>query len=270
MNLQPGVSIERGQVVTRQTIFDLVANALGGTVGATDLDDTVRDVLAQSLTPASVTPGLLWWSLTDQLMYCYVDAVENTACSLWCAFGPDRFDLPLLAADPIPFGAAVQLAGTGGRKVCLPPTPVELNTMGQGRREWENAKVIGFNNSGMQASALTAASGTWFAGAVDGIVWAWYPTDKDVGGGAWQATQGGVTLDGLLYGTAAQLTGPTSNTDVRGALGPAQVSDVQALADGFLCHSPDVFLARQQGAASREYWRRRVWVGARLCKHTAG
>ena len=259
MQLTAGVAIQPGDQVTRQTLYNLVANASIGTVAASDLATELLSVVTQSNAPSGF-PGKLWYDQTDQLMKVYVDVVDSTGCSVWCAIGPDRFDLPVLATEPIPFGAAVKLTGAG-RAVALPLDPVTLNTLGKGYREWENAKVLGFNNNGTQATPVTAASGTWFAAAVDGIVWAWYPVDYTVTG---LASAGDGVMDALIFGAANTLTGPSGISNVRGGVFDNQGSELQAQDQPALLLSTFRITARQG-----INWARRPFSGARIMKHTA-
>lgn len=216
MNLTPGVSIERGDIVTRQTIFDLVANAVGGTVNESDLSAGYRSVQAQS-EPPTPAPGLVWWDMTDQLLKVYVDVIDGTGCSCWAAFGPDRLDTIVYATEPIPYGAAVQPSGDGPRAVKLPPSPLELGNMSWTDTRWEVAKVMGFHNSGVKADADTAASGTWFACAIEGFCWTWHPVSKDVGAGVFLSTKGNPAFDCLISGGSGY-TSHSGISDVRGGL----------------------------------------------------
>lgn len=215
MQLTPGVSIERGDVTTRQTLFDLVANATIGTVAESDLSAEYRSIQSQSDAPTP-SPGLVWYDQTDKLMKVFTDEIDNTGCSCWLAFGPDRFDVAVYASEPIPFGAAVQLTGDG-RGVKLPPSPTALGEMSYSLARWEVAHVIGFNNNGNSVDAPTAASGTWFSCAIEGFVWAWHPVNKDTGGSGWLSTTGNPGFDCLASGGSG-LTSPSGATDFRGAL----------------------------------------------------
>lgn len=261
MQLTPGVTINRGDSVSRQTIYDLLANAAGGTVQASDLDTSVQSVVAQSEAPSAPTPGKLWWDQTDQIMKVWTDVLEGTAVSCWLAIGPDRFDVAVLATEPVPFGAAVQLTGNG-RRVKLPPDPDSLRIMGAGLAEWETAKVIGFNNHGSKLNASTAASGTWFSCAVDGLVWAWYPCNRQ-SGSDWISSAGAGGFDGLISGVSG-LTATSGISEVRGGLIWQNVSDVQALTGPWLLYSTHRMTSGEQ------YWGRRPFSGPRLTKHTAG
>ena len=160
MKLTAGTTISPVDTVTRQTLFDLVANMAHDQIEQTDIDqsDGLTATFVSGTPPIFHRPGQLWWNTTDQLMLVFTDVLEGTGVSLYLAWGPDRFDVACLAAEPIPFGAAVQLySAKGGRWAGLPPTPHDLTAMGT-NAIWETAKVIGFNNN---VSQTTTASGTY-------------------------------------------------------------------------------------------------------------
>jgi hypothetical protein len=209
MQITPGLTIEPGDTVTRQTIFDLWADAVGGNVQVSDLAEGMEGVFAQTAEPV-LRPGRLWWDETQQLMKFYCDEVDGTGCSLWLAMGPDRFDVPLLAVEPIPFGACVQLTGEG-RKAQLPPGPETSSTHKEWM--WQVGRVVAFANSSPESQRNTTASGAWFAAAVDGLVWAWYPVGRQSGAGqAFLASaQGFDTLISSMTDAAGtgNLTGPS-------------------------------------------------------------
>jgi hypothetical protein len=212
MQLTPGTTIERGDTVTRQTIYDLVNNAIGGTVQESDLAEYVLQAVPQS-EPPTPYPGRLWFDQTEQLMKVYTDVMDDTAVSVWLSLGPDRFDVALIAAEPIPYGAAIQLVGDG-RWAKLPPDPLSLEAMGKGFYEWEVARVIGFNNNGTMLAAETVDSGAWFSCAVDGFVRTWHPVNKN-GFSSFGGLTGG--QDSLIIGIT-QLTGPSGISEIRGAV----------------------------------------------------
>ena len=95
-------------------------------------------------------------------MFVFVRAeVDSTGVSLWLASGPDRFDVPCIAAEPIPAGAMLDL--WYDKWVSLPTEP--------------HQRPLGFNQSGIDnmedmndATQDTAVSGSWIRVAVDGIV----------------------------------------------------------------------------------------------------
>jgi hypothetical protein len=262
MRLTPGISIGPGETVTRQSIYNLVANAQGGDVEASDLSSDVQTIVTQSLAP-SPWPGKLWWDQTDQVMKLYVDVLDGTGVSLWIAIGPDRFDIPMLATEPLPFGAAVQFSGSGNRQCRLPPNPLALVAMNWRQGLWEQWKVFGFNNDGPSGAHLTTASGAWFACAVDGICWCWYPMDKQNATVGFASSLGAAAgnCDGLISGYttggAGPYTAPTGGSDVRGGL----IWYVTNANVPLLVSSLN--LTRATNAQLRTHWVRRLFVGAR-------
>lgn len=267
MNLTQGVTINPGDVITRQTIYNLVANAQGGLVGAADLDSTVLTIVSQSSPPTPV-PGLLWWDKTSQLLKLYVDVLDGTGVSVWCAIGPDRFDIPMLAANHLPFGAAVQLLGTG-RRAILPPDPITLRAITPTNNQiWENWKVVGFNQgaSGQdpggalsaQSSNATTASDAWFACAVDGICWSWHPVDRVHQAPRISAGGGSQTWD-TLPSQISGFTGPSGISNIAGALVASDFSNV----NNSKSHS-GVARSLVTAATTGSFWNKVIFWGARV------
>lgn len=157
MNLIAGVTITPGEQVTRQTLYDVWANAGMGAVGANDLGAGVLPIIVGSQETTSAQPGAVWYDQTELLWKCYFDQVDNTGCSLWLSFGADRFDEAFLAAEPIPPGSAVRIDTTMGNRWVR-------RTAG-----YNDGSVIGFSQK-----PNTAASGTWFVGGVEGVCWGWF------------------------------------------------------------------------------------------------
>lgn len=155
MQITAGVAIEEGDTVTRQTLFDLWAQGVLGTVNDGELAPNTLGIIAGSNETTGVTPGQIWYDQKDLLWKVYIDHVDDTGCSLFCSFGPDRFDEPVLATEPIPAGAAVRIVE--GRSVRI----IDGHNDGH---------VIGFNQR-----EDTAASGTWFPCAVEGICYGLFP-----------------------------------------------------------------------------------------------
>lgn len=155
--ITPGVTISPGQTVTRQNIYDLWALGTLGQLTANDLQPGTLPLISGTGTTSGVQPGTILFDGADQLYKVFVDEIDNTGCSLWLAFGPDRVEDAFIAAEPIPPGAAVRIASAGGRFV---------------RRVdgWLDNHVIAFSQQGH-----TAPSGTWFAGMTAGIGYAWFP-----------------------------------------------------------------------------------------------
>jgi hypothetical protein len=158
MNLTPGVTIEANDVVTRQTIYDLWADAQGGQIVAGDLSATLFPIVVGTNPTSSITPGQIWYDQAEMLWKVFIDVKDNTGVSVWVAFGPDRFDEVFLANEHLPPAALFKLDDAGtGRMV---------------------KRVSGFADShavGLVATNATVPSGTWFAGAIEGFANAWFP-----------------------------------------------------------------------------------------------
>lgn len=216
MQLTPGVSIEHGDIVSRQTIYDLVRLATIGTVQQSDLASDVLTILSQSQPPTPV-PGLLWWDMEEQLMKVWTDVLDGTTVSLWLAIGPDRFDTAVLATEPIPYGAACEAAYKGLRTVKLPPHPTVVNGLGYTAGRFENLRVMGLNQgtlhgSGGTFTAPTTPSGAWLPLGIAGIMRAWAP--------AYLISSYG-TVGVNMYGVISMqsgLTGASGITDIRGGI----------------------------------------------------
>jgi hypothetical protein len=266
MNLTVGVTINSGDTVTRQTLFNAVANALGGTVHASDLDATVQTVVSQTDLPSAL-PGKLWWDKGAQLLKVYVDVLDGTSVSLWMAIGPDRLDAAFLAAQPIPYGACVQLAGSdtgatlSGRYAKLPPDPTALRALVPTNNQiWANWRVIAFNQGGQAADAdrATAASGSWFAGAIDGIVTSWHPVDRVHQSPRISSGGGTITWD-TLPSQISGLTGPTGISNIAGALIAGDFSNV----NNAKSHS-GVARSLVTAATTGSIWNKVIFWGARV------
>jgi hypothetical protein len=93
--------------ITRETIANLLENAVVGSVGYSDLATDALMVVSQSEAPDLVA-GRFWWDMTDKLM-----RVWDNAHSLWISVGPDRREVPVIHGDDayavIPKGAWVAL-----------------------------------------------------------------------------------------------------------------------------------------------------------------
>lgn len=166
MIITPGVTIESGDAVSRQTLYNLWAN---GTLGAIDRADLhpqalVADIYVSTEPSFTVPPGKPWWDQKEQLLKIYFDEIDGTGVSLYLSIGPDRIDDAFLASEPIPRGAVVSVdtAQTAARWV---------------RRALYNDKVyLAVNNS-----QDTVASGTWFSGTTYGFcqaMWKSYMTTE--------------------------------------------------------------------------------------------
>lgn len=265
MQLTPGVSIERGDIVSRQTIYDLVRLATIGTVQESDLDSGTLTIVSQSQPPNNPRPGLLWWDMEEQLAKVWTDVLDGTAVSLWLAIGPDRFDAAVLATEPIPFGAAVEPAYGGVRSVKLPPHPTVVNAQGYTAGRFENMRVLGFNQgtqhgAGGTFTAPTAPSGSWLPIGISGIVRIWAP--------AYHITTGFGVRPTLMAGVLSMLSGTTSATDyntftLRGGLMFDARGDGSIVAStSFLGHPLwDVKNASQPSGFTMDPWGKMTYFG---------
>ncbi len=235
MRLTPGVTISTGDVVTRQTLADLVGNAAVGTIGTVDLDDETGTLTSQTEPPETPRPGDFWWDRGEQVLRCWHDVVANTGVSLWLRVGPDHFDVAALAVEETPFGAALYFdLERGDRHVRKPPNGQELVDMTEEVAKWEPLKVVGFNNTGQVFSAATAASNTWIAMSVAGLPWAWYPLNKNTGS-VWIARlRDHLDFDSLISGAtfstvSGGFTAPRGETidQTRGGLVYAEYAALQ-------------------------------------------
>lgn len=183
--------------ITRQSLYNMWSTATLGTIAKGDLAPGVLSVeTGTGLTdaPAVPEPGQVYWSLLDQLLFVWHDEVEGTGVSLWLAVGPDRFDTPCLADDPIPGGALVDCTGVDRH--------VKLHTVNA-----EPADIIGCNQAGIGhalGAPSTSESGAWIPVAIDGICYGLL-TDSTASVGAYHyAGSGGeqaivsYTVDGAV------------------------------------------------------------------------
>lgn len=267
MNLTIGTTINSGDTVTRQTIFNAVANAIGGTVQASDLDPSVLPIVAQTNVPTTPAPGQLWWDMGAQLMKVWVDTLDGTGVSIWSSIGPDRFDVAVLTAGHIPFGAALVLSASvtgatlSGRYVQVPPDPVTLRALAPTANQiWENWRVIGFNQGGSAADSdrSTAASGAWIAAAIEGICWSWHPVDW-VGQSPRISSGGGSQTWDTLPSQMSGFTGPSGISNIAGALVPSAFSNINTAKS----HSG---IARSLVTTSTPltFWNKVIFWGARV------
>src|SRR5437867_2371269 len=174
MNLVAGVTIENTDTVTRQTLFNLLANALGGTVLPTDLENNLLNVAVGSAETSGVNPGTVLYDQSELLWKCFFDVIDSTGVSLWLSFGPDRFDEAFLAAEPIPYGAAIRLDTTNG------------NRWAKLTSGYQDPGVIGLSQT-----VGTVASGTWFRAAIEGLAIAWFPFKSNSTDTGLEAVSGG-------------------------------------------------------------------------------
>jgi len=260
MQLTPGQTIERGDIVTRQTIYDLVRLASIGSVAASDLDASVITILAQTLAPTP-QPGLVWYDQNEQLTKVWTDMLEGTTVSLWLSMGPDRFDSAMLATEPIPYGAAVVPAPGGIRTIALPRHPTVINALGYTAGRFENFRVLGFNQNGGSSNLTNATtpSGAWCAVGTAGIMRAWAPLYHST-----------VNLLGLkkelmcgLYSMWSGLTGASGMTDIRGGMLFEARADGQTILGGSVVAHPlwDVKNASQPSGFTMEAWGKILFNG---------
>lgn len=257
MQLTPGASIGQNDPVNRQTLFDVWNLAVGSTIDEDDLDtSTIRPAVTQT-DPPTPAAGRLWFDKYDQVMKVFIDELDGTGISLWTAFGPDRYEIAVLATEPIPFGAAVMFTGDG-RKVKLPPDVTTLNGYNQAQLDDAYARIIGFNNQTPTPSHNTAASGTWFACAIEGFCHIWYPANKNTGA-QWLASSAG--YDGLIE----DITGATclnaaicTPSLLRGGLIWQNNSGPQKGNPTYLAKSTHYV------DALNTQWGRNLWLGARM------
>ncbi len=154
--------------ITRQNIFDMWTTSDLQSITTDDLADELATVDSGSdFSNATLTPvpGQFFYHLAENLVYGWFDEVDNTGVSLWLAIGPDRFEVPCLAAEPIPAGAPVDLIYD--KVVGLPtePHPVPMGFNQSGINKPQNI------NDGPDFGGDTTVSGAWCRIAIDGIVW---------------------------------------------------------------------------------------------------
>jgi len=247
MRLTPGTTIDTGDIVTRQTIFDLVAlAAIDGVVVDTDLSvDTTQNV-ASTNPPSIIGPGTMWWDKAEQVQKVWHDEIDNTGVSLWLAMGPDHYEVEAIASEPIPFGAACILDLEAGNKwVKLPPSGSDLVGLGHTAARVEPLKVVGFNNTGQQMSPVTADSGGFFSMAIAGFVWAWFPFNRS-DGGTWLAAgrspnDVNTLISGIRFDTSGGGFTSPGGYDLLTARGglvyEAAYADTQNGAPAYVCNS---------------------------------
>ncbi len=220
--ISAGVTIEPGQTVTSQTLFDIWANGTLGTISAAEFDGSAPPIISGTGTTTGQSPGAILFDGWDQLWKVWVDEIDGTGCSVWLAFGADRTDEAFIAAEPIPSGAAVRIDPTmGGRWV---------------RRVsgWLDIGVVAFNQNDS-----TTPSGAWFPGGTMGIVKAWFPyksNTTDTGDAGCLVTQtvvpiswapgglggnpGAFNYHSVIYGTPLHAVSPTTTQSEGSVVAP--------------------------------------------------
>lgn len=225
-SLTPGLTINPGEVVTRQTIYDILALAgLNGNVQASDLSADMITVTTQSLPPSNPPPGLVWFDQTEQLLKVWTDVLDGTGVSCWLACGPDAFDVALLAAEPIPYGAAVIPAPNLGLRAVTTPTDPGSQASMVTAAGWTalgrfyNLQFLGINQTTHPTlgpyNPYTVPSGTWFTGRIMGRAICWAPGSR--GNPALDASMQQDYLTCFLSG-ASIMTNPSGVSMLRGAV----------------------------------------------------
>jgi hypothetical protein len=160
-NITRTETIVLGQTITRETIANLLENALVSSLGLSDLDESAIVVTAASEAPTAAL-GKWWWDQTEQLMKVY-----DSTHSLWLAIGPDRRDIAMQNWS----------GGIAGRGA------VASYKLGQD----DPRKVTFWTNSADDSDhfigswAETTASGAWGPLSVMGFVWLWDDGSPDGG-----------------------------------------------------------------------------------------
>jgi hypothetical protein len=150
--------------ITRQTLYDMWGAGKLTTLSESDLSPDFMSLKSQPSEPTP-SPGRLWWSTQEQLLYCYHDVVDDTGVSLWLVIGPDRFEIPALAAEPIPPGAVVEPWYDKWCKVANYSNPT------LGYHAWLGPNQSGVHYPLNEGPSHTTPSGSWFRVGVTGIVY---------------------------------------------------------------------------------------------------
>lgn len=153
--------------INRQDLQDMWATATVSAITQDDLEDGL--LLAQTATsfsdfPSSPEPGQLVHHALDNVVYCWHDVVDDTGVSLWLAWGPDKFEVPCIAFEPLPAGVPVDLVYD--KWVAL-PTEAHQCPLGFNQSGIDNTLEM---NNGPTFGGQTTPSGSWLSVAVDGIV----------------------------------------------------------------------------------------------------
>jgi hypothetical protein len=133
-----------GDTVTAQTLHDLIETATISGLTAADLSRGAQVILSDSAAP-DASEYSYWW---DNNHWDPVLRVYARPFNIWLAVGPDRFEFPLQASEPIFKGAVLVSAGASMVGIA---TGATLN-------------VVGFAQD-------SAASGAWVPVATCGIGW---------------------------------------------------------------------------------------------------
>ncbi len=169
--------------VDRQDIFDMWTTADLEALVAGDLADGMGVItrgtdFSDAPTGSALMPGSLFYNIADNLMFCWFDEVDSTGVSLWLAIGPDRFDVPMIAAEPLPAAVPVEVVYDKWAGLPTEPTqmPIGFNQSGITNSITRNVAVD--RGSGPEFGGETAASGAWFRCAIEGNVFG-QQTDPD-------------------------------------------------------------------------------------------
>jgi hypothetical protein len=150
--------------VNRQDLFDMWTTATVDDFQKADFDDSLLEIGCEtsfSDFPASPGPGKLVYHKDDMVFYCFHDEIGGTGVSQWLAWGPDKFEIACIAAEPLPAGALVDL--TYDRWVSL-PTAAHQVPLGVVQSGIDSSRDMNLG------SEVTTASGAWCRIGVDGIL----------------------------------------------------------------------------------------------------
>jgi hypothetical protein len=106
--LVTGLTINIGDVVASQSLHDMIEGATIAGLGSDDLLPGSQFLIAAGATPDPAS-FKFWYdasSYTDPVV-----RVFHPGASIWLAWGPDRVEIPLIAAEPIFLGAQLVSAG---------------------------------------------------------------------------------------------------------------------------------------------------------------
>jgi hypothetical protein len=125
-NLNRGITYTITSTVTSASLHQLIENATLSNIGAADFTTGVAFVSAGTATP---NPSLfpMWLSTDPQDP---VFRVFAAPWNIWCAVGPDRFELPFLnSAATTGLQGALVIPGTGASSFQLGSNP-SINVLG--------------------------------------------------------------------------------------------------------------------------------------------
>jgi len=180
-NLTKGTTISIDTLVTSQTLHNLIENALLSNIGPSDLIAGTHFISVGTATPnPSAYP--FWFSNDPEDPIVRVFALP---WGIWCAIGPDRYELPLRnnSGVVVPKGALVVADSSSSFNIATSPS---LN-------------ALGF----LQATTVTGAYGPV---AVCGIGWTLHTSSPSLGGAGQAPTPAsGLKAFGCLAGGVAGL-----------------------------------------------------------------